>query len=285
MTAKLFLHTKMKCENLQLNLSTYLDDCLTAGERTEIENHLPRCPLCRQKLADFQSTRNDLRALSRPAISANVLNSIRNRIALEIQTKKPERVFLETFIGEETLREWLRMRVMPYSIGTAMSLVFGLTLLWSLMSAAGGGSSPNFEVAQLENDEKSTFMLAKSNFPAQNYEPNAPESSRAIAPLSISRESPTINPKGALAAVGKSLVRGKMENDEVVVVADVYSSGLAQIAEVVEPSSDRGAVRELEKALKTDADYAPFVSAKLDNREDKTVRVVLKIQRVDVDTQ
>lgn len=272
----------MKCENLQLNLSVYLDDCLSRSERAEIENHLPQCPLCRQKLADFQSVRNDLRALRRPELSANLLNSIRSRIAQETQSKKPERVFLESFIKEETLRGWLQMRLVPYSVGTAMSLLLSITLLWSLLSAAGGSAS-NAELARLEAIEKSTVLLANSNPSAQNFGLNKPDSAAAAAALSISRESPSINPKGALVAAAKSLVRGKMENDEVVVVADVFGSGLAQIAEVVEPSSDRWAVRELEKALKTDPDYAPFVSAKLDNREDKTVRVILKIQRVDVE--
>lgn len=271
----------MKCENLQLNLSVYLDDCLNEGERADIENHLPKCPLCRQKLADFQSVRNDLRVLRRPALSNNLLNSIRSRIAQQTQSKKPERVFLESFIKEETLRGWLQMRLMPYSVGTTMSLLLGLTLLWSLLSAASG-PSPNTEIARLEPIEKSSILLANSNSSIQNFELNTLDSPPPAA-ITISHESPSINPKGALAAVTKSLVRGKTEDDEVVVVADVFGSGRAEIAEVVEPSSDRWAIRELEKALQTHPDYAPFVSAKLDNREDKTVRVILKIQRVDVD--
>ncbi|MBA3335652.1 MAG: zf-HC2 domain-containing protein [Acidobacteria bacterium] len=273
----------MKCENLQLNLSIYLDDYLTEPERAEIENHLPLCPLCRQKLVDFQSARNDLRVLSRPTISANVLSSIRTRIALETQTKQPELIFLETFSRSDNSRRWWEIYLIPYSVGTAMSLLLGLTLLWSLLSASTGSTS-NAELARLELNEKSTVLLAKSNSLIQNFESNTLDSPRVSAASSISRESPSINPKGALAAVAKSLVRGKMKDNEVVVVADVFGSGLAQIAEVVEPSSNRWAVRELEKALRTDPDYAPFVSAKLDNREDKTVRVILKIQRVDVDT-
>jgi len=175
---------------------------------------------------------------------------------------------------------------MPYSVGTALSLLLGLSLLWSLLSAASASSSTNFELARIEQDEKSTVLLANNNSSFQNFELNAPNSSRAAdaAMLNISHESPSINPKGALAAVAKSIVRGKMKDDEVVVVADVFGSGLAQIAEVVEPSSDRRAVGELEKALGADPDYAPFITAKLDNRQDKTVRVILKIQRVDVDT-
>ena len=75
-----------------------------------------------------------------------------------------------------------------------------------------------------------------------------------------------------------------MKDDEVVVVAEVFGNGLARIDEVIEPSRDRQAVRELENALKSDPNYAPpFVPAHLDQRSD-TVRVILKIQSVNIDT-
>jgi hypothetical protein len=102
--------------------------------------------------------------------------------------------------------------------------------------------------------------------------------------LAFSSESPSINPQGALIALTRSLVRGHMKDDEVVVVADVFGNGLAQIAEVVEPSRDRRAVGELEKALDSDPSYAPFVPASLENRPDN-VRVVLKFQSVNVSTR
>lgn len=74
-----------------------------------------------------------------------------------------------------------------------------------------------------------------------------------------------------------------MKDDEVVVVADVFGNGLAQIAEVVEPSRNRQAVDALQKALDSDPAYAPFVSSNLDKRSEN-VRVVLKFQSVNVST-
>ena len=121
-----------------------------------------------------------------------------------------------------------------------------------------------------------------SRMPAGDVELSAADF--AAARISVSGDSPSLNPQGALVALTKSIVRGKMKDDEVVVVADVFGSGLAKIAAVVEPSKDINAVRELEKALKTNPDYAPpFVPAKLDQRSD-TVRVIFKIQSVNVDT-
>jgi hypothetical protein len=114
-------------------------------------------------------------------------------------------------------------------------------------------------------------------------EPVLKPSDYARSRMAIAGESPSINPQGALVALTRSLVRGEMKDDEVVVVADVFGNGLAQIAEVIEPSHDRHAVAELQKALESDPAYAPFVSADMDRRSD-AVRVVLKIQSVSVKT-
>lgn len=266
----------MKCESLQLNLSVYLDDILTTEERAMVDEHLPQCPLCRQKLADFQALRMDLRVLSRPELPNDLLITLRSRVAQEVKSTKPS-VFSEGF------REWLQMRLMPYSVGTALSLLLGVMLLWTLLSAAHSNDR-SFELAKYQPIKQSTIMLtnSNSNLPKNEFELSAADF--AAARLSVSGDSPSVNPQGALVALTKSFVRGKMKDDEVVVVADVFGNGLAQIAEVIEPSRDRQAVRELQEALKTNPEFAPpFVPANLDHRSD-TVRVVLRIQRVDVNT-
>ncbi len=265
----------MKCENLQLNISVYLDDILTAGERAAVDEHLARCPLCRQKLADFQMLRRDLRVLPRPEISDDLMNVVRSRVAQEVKSHQPT-IFTEDF------RRWLQMRLMPYSVGTAASLIIGFALLWMLLSNVN--NTREFELAKIAPRSTTTTILTNSNsqFPANDFELSAADF--AAARISVSGDSPSVNPQGALIALTKSIMRGKMKDDEVVVVADVFGDGLAQIAEVVEPSKDINAVRELEKALKTNPDYAPpFVTANLDQRSN-TVRVVLRIQKVNVDT-
>ena len=127
-------------------------------------------------------------------------------------------------------------------------------------------------------------MLASNKNPFESF--GSTDISPALfadSRMGLGSESPSVNPKGALVALTKSLIRGGMRDDEVVVVADVFGNGLAQIAEVVEPSRDRHAVAELEKALGSDPAYAPFVPSSLEERPD-TVRVVLKFQSVDVST-
>lgn len=268
---------KMKCENLQFNLSIYLDDILTAEERANIEAHLVRCPLCRQKAAEFQTLRNNLRVLPRPEMPAHLLATVRNRVASETAAieQKPKNVFNENF------RQWLLMRFMPYGVGTVVSVVLVFGLLWALL--LNNYSMENNEIARLQPVSKPTILLTNSSVNSGDFETTAPNFD-AVPQLAISAESPSINPQGALVALTKSFVRGKIRDDEVVVVAEVFGNGLARIDEVVEPSRDRHAVRELENALKTDPNYAPpFVPAHFDQRSD-TVRVVLKIQSVNVDT-
>ncbi len=269
----------MKCENLQFNLSVYLDDILSIEERASADEHMAQCPLCRQKAAEFQSLRNSLRMLPRPEMPNDLLVLVRNRVALEADTieRKPASVFTEDF------RRWMLMRFMPYSVGTVVSVALTFGLLWALLLNPSSIAQNN-EVARLQPISKSTVLLANANPEADSgdYELSAPDFD--MPRLAISGESPSVNPQGALIALTKSFVRGKMEDDEVVVVAEVFGDGLARIDEVVEPSRNRRAVRELEDALKTDPNFAPpFIPAHLDQRSD-TVRVVFKIQSVNINT-
>lgn len=270
----------MLCENLQFNLPIYLDDILSETERADVETHLAQCLLCRGKLADFQSSRNILRGLPRPALSNELLTAMRNRVAQKAEIKPG--IYASMFSNE--WREWLQMRLMPYAVGTAASVLFTTTLLWSLLSAA---YIPEKTIELAKNDApfRSTVLLANPSLDNFGGDAVLSPASFAATRSSVSINSPSLNPQGALVALTKSIVRGKMKDDEVVIVADVFGDGLAQIAEIVEPSSDMQAVRELEKALKSDPRYAsPFVPANMDGRSDSTVRVIFKINRVDIQT-
>jgi hypothetical protein len=263
----------MNCENLQFNLSIYLDDVLTNEERAVVEEHLARCPLCRQKLSDFQSLRRDLRMMPRPVLSNEMLNSVRNRVAVEINSQPVEISF------SDKIRAWANVYLLPYTVGTAASLLFGFLILWALISA-NTGTNKETEFATYETPKTSSVMLAKST-PGFELSPLDFANER----ISVSAVSPSVNPQGALVALTNSIMRGEMKDDEVVVVADVFGNGLAQIAEVVEPSKNRRAVQELEKALKTNPDFEPpFLPANMDNRSN-TVRVIIKFQTVEVDTK
>lgn len=265
----------MFCENLHFNLSLYSDDVLNAEERVVLDEHLTQCPLCRQKLTDFQSLRNNLRVLPRVAFSNELLNKVRKSVAEELYTVETKPIF----IFSDNVQNWLQMRLMPYTVGTVASLVLGFSLLWTLLS----GFPRSWQNGEYVTNDKSMILLANVNPKGNSGDVVAIDEFPELD-IKISNAAPSINPSGALIALTKSFVRGDMKDDEVVIVADVFGNGLARIAEVVEPTNDWKTVNELEDALENDPDFAPFVPAKVDHRSE-TVRVIFKIQHVEVSTK
>ena len=264
----------MKCSDLQFNLSLFADGMLSEGDAAILSGHLDHCPLCRQAYSEVREIRSSLRQMRRPEISAESVESIKAVLHRESKTRHLVPVSSST-------RDWLQLRLMPYSIGAVASVVIGLSFLSLLFS--GSLRSGPFSDAASNGDP--SVLLASNRHTYNDDVSQSPilQSDYARGRLAYASESPSINPQGALIALTRSLVHGGMKNDEMVVVADVFGNGLAQIAEVVEPSRDRRAVGELEKALDSDPSYAPFVPATLENRPD-SVRVVLKFQSVNVST-
>jgi hypothetical protein len=252
----------MRCEDAQNLISVAGDDLLNDSERELLNKHLSVCPLCRQERDDIRNLTRDLRMMRRPPIPAATLYSLRNSVA------EQARANIRSFWLAEDRRPWTTW-IMPSSVGTfasvSVALVFLTTLFLGPVVQKPGPSGP--------------YLLARAGRSAN------PETASYVGQRhNVSTQSPSVNPQGALVALTNSFVRGDMKDDEVVVVAEVFGNGLAQIDEVVEPSRDRKAVDQLDKALRSDPSYAPFVSADLDQRPE-SVRVVLKIQNVDVSTR
>ena len=72
--------------------------------------------------------------------------------------------------------------------------------------------------------------------------------------------------------------RTHQRDDDMVVVADVFSNGAASVADIMQAPRDRRMLDEFQKALRQDA---AFVPAAMDRRPE-TMRVVFSVQRVDV---
>lgn len=266
----------MSCKDLQEAIALYADgDTLEENVRARLDAHLVACPLCRVRLAEFQTLQNDLRVLTRPAMPADLLNSVRGAVAVEIKTAQKKQPFIYT----ERFREWLQFRFMPYAVGTVASLLLTTLLLLSLLSTRSVTVENNLALGETVSGSSSILLAANSN--SMIDELAITPSEYAAMRFGVGNESPSVNPTGALVALTKSIVRGKMRDDEVVVVADVFGNGVARISEVVEAPTDESDLEALENALQKDPNEAAFLPARLDNRSD-VVRVVLKIQRVDV---
>src|SRR5687768_2649428 len=118
----------MKCRDLQFILPLYSDSVLDEGEQSLAERHLDTCPVCRQKLADFNEIRNNLRAVARPQFSAAAVDVLRQQIS----SKLGERNQMFQSVGDR--RRWVDVWLMPFAVGSLASLVMGFTLLWVVIS-------------------------------------------------------------------------------------------------------------------------------------------------------
>lgn len=259
-----------RCEELQFDLPLYFDGSLNAEERSAIDAHLPECPLCRQKLSEFEEIFLGLSSLPRYSVPNALVENIRASVASQFVPSPGS----PSFRLIDRRRAWTEVWLAPSAAGAFATLVIGFTLLSFMLSSSPVPLSA-YEPASRQTDRPVFLASSMADLSPEGY---------ASTRLAIAGESPSINPQGALVALTKSLVRGNVNDDEVTVVADVFGNGLAQIAEVVEPSEDRRAVEELQRALESDPAYAPFVPANMDQRSG-TIRVVLKIQNVNVSTR
>ena len=266
----------MRCEDLQIDLASYIDDVIPEENIPVLRDHLSACPLCRQALDDMQKLRLSLRSLPRPEIPQAILASVRQSVLANAEpTMQPFGLF-GSRLSVTSYRLWLA----SYSVAACASVFFGMAFFWLIFLAnvnAGRGS---------HNTMDRSSVMPVYGIPALD-----PSSRVGLSPkdfantrLDIASVSPSVNPQGSLIELTNSLVNSDGKHGEVVVVADIYGNGSAQIAEVVEPSRNQNVLPELARALDYESDNPPFVPATFDQRSDN-IRVVLKIQSVDVSTK
>lgn len=259
----------MKCSEIQFELAFYADGDLPEPSAAAVGEHLQVCPVCRQSYAETVEMRNALRRMRRIEVPT-ALSLVIKDAAIDERRKISDSLF--TFPAD--LREWFEMQMLPFGAGVLATVFVGLAFVAMLFSNLVDHGQTSASV--------SSVLLASNRdiFDNSKVGPVTPEE-YAQTRLAFAGESPSVNPNGALIALTKTFNNGDRQDDEVVVVADVYGNGLAKIAEVVEPSRDQRAVVELAKALDTNPAYAPFVPATYENRPEN-MRVVLRFQSVNV---
>lgn len=259
----------MLCEETRQSLSLYVDDCVSLPARVAIDEHLDRCPVCRDELIELRALKRRLSLLTAPAPPSNLSTQILYELSIEAAARRQQpRISL----GQRVLR-FIEPRLMPYSIGS-----FASVLMFFLMFTALRPHFVALREAALQNSD--VMMVEAGGF--NLYQPVTPEDFAASrAPFGI--ESPSLRPGGALAtltisyATPRANTRGN--GDDMIVVANVFSNGAASLADVVQPPRDKRMLDEFETALRQDA---AFVPASVDRRPD-TMRVVFTMQKVDVD--
>jgi hypothetical protein len=262
----------MSCEETQQALSSYLDDVLALPVRAVCDRHLEQCPVCRAQLVELRSVTRRLAALTRPAPPPDLARSISDSLAIEAAALKREP---HLPIGVLIL-EWLRPRLMPYTVGTFASIILFITLF--------GALRPHLIVlreAALASQEASTYRVFVPRGSESGFDitkPLTPEDwSKSRAPFAV--QSPSLNPRGALAALTFAPSHGHTDDaDDMVVVTDVFSDGHASLADVVQAPRDRRMLEDFQDALR---ENPAFVPASFDRRP-QTMRVVFVVQKVRV---
>jgi hypothetical protein len=264
----------MSCQETLEALSLYLDDQLATHQRAACEEHLDQCPVCRSSMAELRELTQGLSSLRRAKAPAELASSISARLAIEAAARRRQ----SELPLNARLVQWVRPWVMPYTVGSLASILLFFIMFSSLRPHLR--ALREAEIANREQDEVTLTIinLNRANEPLDITKPVPPDVYAAQrAPFTV--ESPSLNPGGALATLTVSSNHGHMkDDDDMLVVTDVYSNGSASLAEVMQAPRDRRMLEDFETALRKDP---AFVPASFDGRP-KTMRVVFRIQKVDV---
>jgi len=264
----------MSCEEIQESLSLYGDDGLTPGARAACYRHLEVCPVCRARLSEINSIRRSLAVQPRPSTPPDLIPAINKALIAQAATQRARR---NTTFGD-VISECLQPLVARYAFSSLTSLI--------LFAAVFAALRPH--MIALHEAAHAFDEVAVANQPVDLFSPRyditkpiSPESYASLR-TPYSAESPSLNPGGALAMLTWPSVHrhhnSRQGDDDMVVVADVFTNGSASVADVMQAPRDRRVLDDFQKALRQDA---AFVPAALDRRPE-TMRVVFSVQRVDV---
>lgn len=259
----------MTCEETQQSFSLFVDDRLALPARAAFDQHLQQCPVCRAQFAEMRLMVRDLGNVSRPTPPPDLASSITSSLGIEAAARRRQ----PSVPFSEQVLQWLQPRLMPYTVGAFASLLFFAVMFAALRSSLMAFHDWDAAARQAQNVAASRGLA--SDGPDITRPVSAESFAAGRAPFSV--DSPSLNPRGALAAFTGSALRSD-EDDDMVVVTDVFSNGNASLAEVMQAPRDRRMLDEFQDALRKNP---AFVPASFDRRP-QTMRVVFVIQKVDV---
>ena len=266
----------MNCDDIQQSLSLYVDDGLTAEVRLACYQHLEVCPVCREHVVELRKLRSGLAMLAKPVPPVDLVSSINLALAAETARQKAYRQETTMDRFNDWAVKWVQPRPMRYAFSSFASIII-FTLVFAALRPhmiALHEATLAFEQMQLTAPDDYNALL---DFDITK--PISPESYVALR-TPFNSESPSLNPRGALASLGSQAGRlnGRQSDDDMVIVADVFLNGSASVANVMHAPRDRRMLEDFQQALR---ENAAFVPAAMDRRPE-TMRVVFSVQRVDV---
>ena len=266
----------MSCEETRQTLSSYIDDCVSLPARVAIDEHLDRCPVCRSEAAGLRSLTRSLSSMTRPKPPADLADTITDLLTIEAAARQAIKPSLRVRIAR-----FVEPRVMPYTVGS-----FASVILFFLMFTALRPHFVALREAASRNNGGSVIMVSTYQQPQYDLYQPVSQQDFADSRAPFGEQSPSLNPGGALAALTRAYSHPDAsyyaDDDDMIVVTDVFSNGSASLADVVQPPRDKRMLADFESALRRDA---AFVPASLDRRPD-TMRVVITLgPKVQVDSR
>ncbi|MGH9942218.1 MAG: anti-sigma factor family protein [Pyrinomonadaceae bacterium] len=260
----------MTCEETQQNLSPYVDGRLAHDARAELKLHLEVCPVCRLHLSQTRALVRGLGGLERPIAPPGLAAAITDALTIEraaVRLNPPPSSIVDLIF------RWLRPRLMPYTVGAFASILLFFTVASALRRQVG--LLHELTVAAHQGIGSTSDIVLRAG--PREYDVLAPIN-LATSRAPFGAQSPSLNPNGALATLIRTPTSGNEEDDDTVIVADVFSNGSASLAEVVSAPRNPQMLDEVQDALRRDP---AFVPAAFDQRP-QTMRVVISLSKVSV---
>ncbi|HYN85876.1 MAG TPA: anti-sigma factor, partial [Pyrinomonadaceae bacterium] len=268
----------MTCKETERAFSPYLDGEMSRAERASVESHLDLCPVCRLELDRMRSLVRGLALVERPEAPRDLVAAVSDALMIE-RAARPVRPPVPL---SERFARWLQPHLMPYAVGAFYSLllfvaVFGalrnhMIVLRDLAATARADAERPDSVAWVnaETPGDGGYDVTQPLSPALYAAGRSPD---AI-------EAPSLNPRGALARRAGSPSTGRRpDDDDMIIVADVYGNGRASLAEVIEAPRNPRMLDELQDALRKNPAFVPAAY----DRRPQTMRVVFALQKMQVE--
>jgi len=112
---------KDSCSSVSPLLERYFDRQATEPERTLVENHLPNCPVCRERLSFLEGLSKAIKNPVDEALKEETFPWVWEKIEREIRLQKRPSVW-ESLHSWLTLSPFLRKKVWIPAVATAMVL-------------------------------------------------------------------------------------------------------------------------------------------------------------------
>jgi putative zinc finger protein len=270
----------MNCDAIEHLLSLYVDDGLTSDERAVCYEHMEVCPVCRARVDELRNVRSGLAMLVKPVVPPDLVPAINMALATKAAEVRAHRNATTVDLINDWALKWLQPRPMRYAFSSLASIVIFTAVFAALRPHMIALHEASVALEQVQI----TTVGGDDPLVADDYDITKPISPESYAALRTpyNTESPSLNPAGALAMLNweprELNNRGGHRQDDMVIVADVFTNGAASLANVVQAPRDRRMLEDVANALRQDA---AFVPASLDRRPD-TMRVIFSVQRVDV---